>query len=120
MIQMTCNPFGKGMANCMMKSSILSFLSLSLCFQVFAYKHVDGGKKRPQLSLQKVTGRPASTLLNINNLAMWARDDGLMERRPQDLNAGVTFPRGTSTIVYAGGLIWGGLVQDGSSPVLRV
>lgn len=70
--------------------------------------------------VQGVTGTPVSTLVNINNLSMWVRDDGLMERRPQDLNAGVTFPRGTTTVVYAGGLVWGGLVNDGTSPQLRV
>ena len=79
------------------------------------------GKTPTPPSIGKVTSNgPASTLVNINNIAMWARDDGLMERRPQDLNAGTTFPRGTSTCIYAGGLIWGGMVIDGGQPSLRV
>jgi len=50
--------------------------------------------------------RPASTLVNINK-SQCGPGRRLMERRPQDLNAGTTFPRGTSTCIYAGGLIWG-------------
>jgi hypothetical protein len=58
--------------------------------------------------------------MNINNISMWATDNGMMERRPDDFSAGVTFPRGTGTIVYAAGFLWCGKVLDGSSPVLRV
>ena len=50
---------------------------------------------------------------------MWASDNGGLERR-QDLTAGVTFPRNATTVVYAGGLLWGGMVHDGASPTLRV
>jgi len=71
-------------------------------------------------SVSEVTGAPRSTLMNINNISMWASDNGMLERQPIDQTAGVTFPRGTSTVVYAGGLVWGGLVRDGQSPLLRV
>src|SRR5258706_16427259 len=71
-----------------------------LCGHLFAAAPSVKGKGPPQRIVQNVLGRPASTLMNINNIAMWVRDDGLMERRPQDLNAGTTFPRGTSTFVY--------------------
>ena len=57
--------------------------------------------------------------MNINNVSMWASDNGMLERRPGDLTAGVTFPRGTTTVVYAGGLLWCGKVFDGSLPVRR-
>lgn len=66
-----------------------------------------------------VLGQPFSTLLNINNVSLWASADGRLERQPQSLTAGVTFPPGTSTIVYAGGLVWGGKVSDGSGPLVR-
>ena len=80
-------------------------------------------QKRPGTSppvVAKVAGAPRSSLMNINNISMWATDNGMLERQPVDLTAGVTFPRGTSTIVYAGGLVWGGLVRDGQQPALRV
>ena len=59
-------------------------------------------------------------LLNINNISMWADYNGMLERKPQDSSAGVSFPRGTATIVNGGGLVWGGLVNEGRSPVVRV
>ena len=43
----------------------------------------------------------------------------MLERRP-DLTAGVTFPAGTATTVYAGGFVWGGVVHDSGSPLIRV
>ena len=70
--------------------------------------------------VKRVDGIPHYSLLNINNIAMWASDDGMMEQRVESQNAGVTFPRGTGTVVYAGGAIWGGFVHDGGSPVIRV
>ena len=63
--------------------------------------------------LEKVTGSPRSTLLNINNISMWASDNGVLERRPIDRTAGVTFPRGTATVMFAGGILWGGRTVDG-------
>ncbi len=51
---------------------------------------------------------------------MWATYDGILERETIENMAGVTFPRGRAIIVNAGGLLWGGLVRDGSSQVLRV
>ncbi|MBI5215938.1 MAG: T9SS type A sorting domain-containing protein [Ignavibacteriae bacterium] len=70
--------------------------------------------------VSQVAGTPRATLVNINNISMWVGDDGRMERRPQDDNSGVTFPRGTATAVYAGGLVWAGKVSDSSSVILRV
>ncbi len=72
--------------------------------------------------LQSVTaaGLPQSTLMNVNNVSMWMNANGVLERRLSDLSAGVNFPRGTSNVVYAGGLLWGGYVNDGSIPRLRV
>ncbi|MBI5475677.1 MAG: hypothetical protein HY964_02955 [Ignavibacteriales bacterium] len=61
-----------------------------------------------------------SSLLNINNISMWASDDGLMEYNPNTQTAGVSFPRGIGHIVNRGGLIWGGKVYDNNAQVLRV
>ncbi len=61
-----------------------------------------------------------SALLNINNVSMWASDNGMMERKPLDNTAGVFFPRGSTTIVNVGGLLWAGNVRDGGTQILRV
>jgi hypothetical protein len=57
--------------------------------------------------------------MNINGVSMWATDNGMMERRPDNFTAGVTFPRGTATVVNAGGFLWCGKVFDGVAPLIR-
>ena len=61
-----------------------------------------------------------STLLNINNMAMWIKSDGASARNPKTGGAGVTFPRSTDQVIFADGLIWGGRVLDGNPQELRV
>ncbi len=58
------------------------------------------------------------TLININNISMWAYANGLSARTP-DGNSGGIFPRGTTGVIFADGLIWGGKVRDGQEPALR-
>lgn len=87
------------------------------------FAHDGGLVKNRDLGLNKTTGSPRSTLLNINNMAHWFRADGWSARDPRTGNAGVVFPRGISTqlaVIFQDGLIWGGLVQDGQTPELRV
>ncbi|MBI4810773.1 MAG: T9SS type A sorting domain-containing protein [Ignavibacteriales bacterium] len=67
-----------------------------------------------------ITSKQRAALININNISMWASDNGMMEQNPNDLSAGVSFPRGRTTVVNKGGLIWGGKVLDGNSQVVRV
>ena len=67
---------------------------------------------RASLSFRKPTGEPMATLININNISMWAQADGS--------NRNVIYPRGTATVVYGDGILWGGFVKDGHNPELRV
>ena len=73
-----------------------------------------------------------STLMNINNLSMWIREDGLSGLSPESdtlkldtleleivsrrKGNGIVFPRGTARIVSQDGFLWGGLVIDGQNP----
>ncbi len=59
-------------------------------------------------------------LINVNNMSMWFRRDGLTGHNPLDGNSGVTFPRSTGQVIYWDGLIWGGIVKDGDPQELRV
>jgi hypothetical protein len=95
-------------------------LLLSVLMLTTAY--ASGGKSTgdTRSGIKRPAGVPHSTLLNINNVAMWANDNGSLERRTQAPLAGVTFPRGTTTCVYAGGLLWGGYVGQGSNRELCV
>src|SRR5438477_13115089 len=92
---------------------LLFFIGVS-----FAVPGARAGEKKyvPPFQATKIAGDPQSTLMNINNLTMWANANGMMERRLSDLSAGVTFPKDTSAVVYAGGLLWGGIVRDGRLP----
>ncbi|MFZ4619570.1 MAG: CHRD domain-containing protein [Bacteroidota bacterium] len=70
--------------------------------------------------LNKVNGVPSATLLNINNISAWYSDNGEGERNPNTGNSGLTFPRGTSTAIYASGLMIGAYSTDGVSALPRV
>jgi len=71
-------------------------------------------------SLRKIAGDPRATLSNVNNISYWVRADGFSGRNPITGNPGVIFPRGTAGAIFADGILWGGLVNDGQSPRLRV
>ena len=59
-------------------------------------------------------------LINVNNMSMWFRSDGMTGHNPLDGGSGVTFPRSTGRVIYWDGLIWGGIVKDGDPQELRV
>lgn len=97
-------------------------LPVLLSMLVLTTAYASDGKSRgtARSGIKRAAGVPHSTLLNINNIAMWANDNGVLERRTEAKTAGVIFPRGTTTCVYAGGFLWGGYVVQGSSRDLRV
>jgi len=89
--------------------------------QAFAQSPVSiGNGKKTSDKLSETLGRPFSAVLNINNISMWASSNGLMEQNPELQTAGVVFPKGKTTVINAGGILWGGRVRDGKSPVVRV
>jgi hypothetical protein len=76
---------------------------------------LDGGRAQ-QESLQPKTveqpslpqGSPLFTVLNVNRLSLWVRNDGWSARDPETGNAGLTYPRGTTaTVIFQDGLLWG-------------
>lgn len=81
----------------------------------------DRSGRQPQTGgLRKPDGAPASTLININNIAGWVRNDGWSARVPSSGLSGVFFPRSTAAAIFQDGIVWGGNVNDGGSQVLRV
>ena len=64
-------------------------------------------------------GTPTHSLLNINNWAGWIQFDGISGCNPILGGAGVWYPRGTATIIFQDGIIWGGYTNDGISPRLQ-
>ena len=61
-----------------------------------------------------------STLANVNNLSAWICADGMSGYNEISGGPGIIYPRGTATVVYQDGLVWGGYVNDGITPALRV
>ncbi|MBM2845863.1 MAG: hypothetical protein HW407_1175, partial [Bacteroidetes bacterium] len=78
------------------------------------------GRNHQPSGIYKTNGTPVSTLININNVAGWIRNDGWSARIPTSGNSGVFFPRGTAGAIFQDGIVWGGNVNDGGSQVLRV
>ncbi len=77
-----------------------------------------GQQKGPQAP-ESVLGTPVSTKANINRISAWYRANGVEERNPSTGNAGLTFPRGTADAIFAAGLMWTGIHNDGRTPTLR-
>lgn len=104
----------------------IGFIIILICFAVLSYNNVvaahqgDGKKgKTGNTGLQKVGADPSATILDINNITSWINDNGLM---PPDVGQSWngTFPKGTAGAIYAEGIVWGGFVNDGTNPRLRV
>ena len=103
-----------------MKRIITFFLSAAIALPAIpAYAQ--------KISRSTSAGEPIAALININRLALWIRADGLAANNPYGelsrnaLQWGALYPRGKPVgVVYADGLVWGGLVSDGQQPALRV
>ncbi|UCF63986.1 MAG: T9SS type A sorting domain-containing protein [bacterium] len=63
--------------------------------------------------------KTTQTLLNINNWSGWIYWDGRSGNNPLG-NSGVIYPRSTAGVVFLDGFIWGGIINDGTTPTLRV
>jgi len=87
---------------------------------LFANHKEDGKDKGRKPGLQKTTVNPSQTLMNINNATMWVTEEGFHDWVVASGWNGA-FPNGTTVgAVFAEGMVWGGQVSDGSSPVVRV
>jgi hypothetical protein len=80
----------------------------------------EAAKRSSSTVLSKPTGAPLSTMININRVAAWYSSNGEQERRPDNENSGLYYPRGTSTAIYSAGLVYGGRFKDGRDPEIRV
>ena len=68
------------------------------CFHVTLFAHENTTKKWN--SVKSITGFPAATLVNSNNISAWYQNNGLAENDPLSDAGGVTYPRGTATAIY--------------------
>ena len=86
-------------------------------FANFKESGKDNGKK-PRL--QKTLTNPSQSLININNATMWVTEEGFHDWVVASGWNGA-FPNGKPIgAIFAEGIVWGGFVSDGASPVVRV
>ncbi len=102
---------------------ILICLTSTAFYETLALNQGGGkGKKGVQSTvLQRTAANPASSVMNINNVTSWVNDNGQM---PAIIGGGSwngSFPKGqVAGFIYQEGVVWGGLVNDGGSEILRV
>jgi len=109
-----------------MKKFISLFLAL-LIYSILpnsnAFANFKGDKTNKKIKantfLQKTATNPNQTVLNINNITSWIDENGFMAPVIGSSWNG-TFPKGTVGAIYQEGIVWGGKVQDGQSPEVRV
>ena len=103
-------------------------LYLLLIFGIFAFVHMSavartdpnkGAKNSGGVRNVNTATYPSEVPLNINNLTSWIRGDGWHDPIVSSSWNG-TFPKGTAGFIYAEGVVWGGKVNDGFSPSVRV
>ncbi len=95
------------------------FLAYGISSFTIAKGKKDNGKNnKPRMS--KTTLNPSSSIMDINNATMWVTDAGFHDWVVASSWNGA-FPKGTAAgAIFAEGLLWGGQVQDGQSPLIRV
>lgn len=70
--------------------------------------------------LQKTAVNPSQSLIDVNNVTSWVSSEGFHDWIVASSWNGA-FPNGVSAgAIFAEGIVWGGQVNDGSSPVVRV
>ncbi|MFQ6007853.1 MAG: hypothetical protein ACE5K8_02775, partial [Candidatus Zixiibacteriota bacterium] len=106
---------------------LLLFLAAGLFIlseQTVAAVKDDGGlNKGVRLTKSLQNGRGVNrTLVNVGQVAMWIYSTGKSAVTPGG-DSGLMFPRGNGTLtaaIFEDGFIWGGQVNDGASPRVRV
>jgi hypothetical protein len=103
--------------------SIILFLLYSLILPDITFSNhmpKEGDKdKIKNNTLQKITDDPFSSLIDVNNITLFVQPTGFhFNFYGGSWSSG--FPKGTAGGIYQEGIVWGGLVNDGQSPTLRV
>lgn len=97
-----------------MNLHILFFILLLFTINANGQQSEFFDKSNPPLPLAKISGSPSYQILNINNITTWQRADGQSNHTPSGGN-GCIFPRGTASVIYQDGILWGAKVYLDSS-----
>ncbi|MCA9733590.1 T9SS type A sorting domain-containing protein [candidate division KSB1 bacterium] len=106
-------------------SIVLSLLLLSMSTSVLAEEGAAAlAKSRAGTAIAQSENTVNQTLVNIGAVAMWAYAAGNCSAYPLGgSTGGMYFPRGNSPltwVMFTDGIIWGGIVNDGIEPAVRV
>lgn len=107
------------------KYILLLFLALSFTFFSSGAnaRERDGDVKTNDVYLAKkaaVGTGGISSYININGISSFFDWQGVSGFNPNVNGSGTYYPRGKVGVIYRDGLVWGGLVRDGNTPVKRV
>ena len=101
-------------------SIILLILFFAMPNNLFASDKEGEKNKGNKPVLQKTMVNPSQSLININNATMWVTEEGFHDWVVASGWNGA-FPNGLPVgAVFSEGIVWGGQVSDGASPVVRV
>lgn len=97
----------------------LSLICLFLVLSPYQTVAEDKDKNKNRTVVNKPQDDPFTTLIDINNITAYVQQNG---QHPHQVAGSwsTTFPKGTAGGIYQEGMVWGGLVNDGQSPQLRV
>lgn len=94
---------------------LLSYTSSPLQARITDDQNVQSFQKPMQVD------NPVETVLDINNMTIWVQNNGYFHWSDPFSGVNGTFPKGSPAgIVFAQGTLWGGIVNDGNDPKVRV
>ncbi|KAA3620214.1 MAG: hypothetical protein DWQ05_05655 [Calditrichaeota bacterium] len=103
--------------------AVCMFLLSGIALSAEADGKVTLGKRSSgEVILQDDSPRANRTLVNVGQVAMWIYADGGSAITPGG-DSGLFYPRGSTpntAVIFQDGMVWGGLVNDGETPALRV
>ena len=86
----------------------------------FSQKKIPG-KPFVQNKILKTAADPNASLIDIGNITSWVTQDGSYPAMVYAGSWNGSFPKGFSGgVIYSEGIVWGGLVNDGQPPTVRV
>ncbi len=98
---------------------IILILSFSISTDLFA-SNKDNQGNRKNTPMQKTLAGPGQSLIDVNQITCWVRNDGYHDWVVGGSWNGA-FPNGVNAgPIFSEGIVWGGFVSDGASPSLRV
>ncbi len=102
-----------------MSSMLVLLFFLAAPFNTYSKENPKDKNNKKIQKPASVQDDPQTTLMDINNITTFTQDNGFHN----SLYGGSwsdAFPKGTAGGIYQEGILWGGLVNDGGSPTLRV